>query len=257
MRIPFGRYEGRTLEEIAETDLDYLRWLLREEVGSDELRAEAARLLEERTYVLGPSVAPVGRFPAWAWGLVGTILGALLVLVAGQVLGPGRAGVEAPPPTAEIAAVGGQQSAVMSVGTPVVSTQQPEMANPTPRAFAHTPLPPPTKPVTTRPGTPSCENRPEGVLAPDEVADHLGEYRPVQFRVVRTYNSGKAVFLNSHDPWRGYFEVVIFPEHWDDFPQPPEVLFLNRCIVVYGRLQVYKDTPEIVLQSADHIRMVE
>ncbi len=261
MRMPFGRYKGRTLEDIADTDLDYLRWLLREEVGPEELRAEAARLLEERTYAPGQGDTRQGRLPAWAWGLVGAVVAALLVIVAGQLMGPRPAGPQPPPPTAAIAALGGQRasaeaSAVVSEEPPAVSPAQPAVTNtPTTALIALAPPSPPSPPTPA--GPPDCEDRPEGVLAPNEVNDHLGEYRSVQFRVVRTYNSGKAVFLNSHDPWQGHFEVVIFPEHWGDFPQPPEVLFLNRCIVVYGKLQVYKGTPEIVLQSDDYIRVVE
>jgi len=253
--MPFGRHAGRTLEEIAETDLDYLRWLLREEVGSDELRAEAARLLEEHTYVPGPGITRMGRLPAWAWGLAGAVAGALLIIIAGQLMGQRPGGPQPPPPTPVIAAVGPQRSRVASreplaVSPPpaVTSTSTTALISPTP--------PSPTNSATSA-GSPDCEDRPEGVLAPDEVNDHLGEYRSVQFRVVRTYNSGKAVFLNSHDPWQGYFEVVIFPEHWEDFPQPPEDLFRSRCIVVYGKLRIYKGTPEIVLQSADHIHVVE
>ncbi|MFQ6102569.1 MAG: hypothetical protein ACE5OS_15265 [Anaerolineae bacterium] len=269
MRMPFGRYEGQTLEEIADADLDYLRWLLREEVGPEELRAEAARVLEARTYPATQHRPLRGQGPPWLWGLAGAVLGALVMLVAGRLLAPTgtlapeSANLQPIPPTAAVttanrrqptatvvSAIGGQRSAVASQVSPTGVTVPPQVPT---RPAARTLR----TPVAPTPAGDPCEARQEGTLSPEEVADYIGEYRSVQFRVVRTHNSGKAVFLNSHDPWQGHFEVVIFPDRWAEFPQPPEDLFLNRCIVVYGKLQLYRGTPEIVLQSADHIHTVE
>jgi len=259
MQMPFGRYEGKTLEQIAEQDLDYLRWLLRQEVGPDELRAEAARLLEERTLPVRRPLPRLRQLPPWTWGLAGAVLGALAMLVVSRLLVP-----TSPPLVPQMAPVVMQQEAVSLPPTPAVALATPVFQLPAatstalPSRMATQPAgPTPHTQVALTPIGGLCETRQEGTLAPEEVADHVGEYRSVQFRVVRTHNSGKAVFLNSHDPWQGYFEVVIFPERWGEFPQPPEDLFLNRCVVVYGKLQLYKGTPEIVLQSADHIRIVE
>lgn len=283
MQMPFGRYEGKTLEQIAEQDLDYLRWLLREQVGPDELRAEAARLLEERTLPIRQPLPRLRQLPPWMWGLAGAVLGALVMLVASRSLAPAS-----PQPVSQMAPVVVQQEAVSLPPTPAVGLASPVFQLPAAadalargirvpvpdelweRASASTPTtallprlatlpaePTPHTQVALTPVGDLCQARQEGTLGPEEAVNHVGEYRSIQFRVVRTYNSGKAVFLNSHDPWQGYFEVVIFPEHWGEFPQPPEDLFLNRCVVIYGKLQLYKGTPEIVLQSADHIRIVE
>ena len=43
-RIDFGHYAGQTIEELAERDPDYLRWLARRPVGA-RYRAEIERVL--------------------------------------------------------------------------------------------------------------------------------------------------------------------------------------------------------------------
>jgi micrococcal nuclease len=85
----------------------------------------------------------------------------------------------------------------------------------------------------------------------------MDKIRVVEFEVVRTHNSGRAVFLNSHDPYQGYFEVVIFPDRWGGFPEPPEEYFDGKCVAVRGKIQLYQGTPEIVLGTAEDIQIVE
>lgn len=93
-------------------------------------------------------------------------------------------------------------------------------------------------------------------LPPDQAVQHVGEQNQVVFQVVRTYNSGRAVFLNSHDPYEGYFYVVVFPELWDRFPDPPEEYFAGRCVAVKGKIDLYRGAPQIVLSDPEQIRVV-
>lgn len=95
-----------------------------------------------------------------------------------------------------------------------------------------------------------------GAVGPDQAEQALDQRATVVFEVVRTYNSGSAVFLNSHDPYEGYFYVVIFPERWQDFPEPPESYFDGRCIAISGRVQAYRGTPQIVLRSSSQVEIL-
>lgn len=47
MRLPFGRYAGMSLQEVAREDSDYLRWLARHSSGL-RFRSEISRILGER-----------------------------------------------------------------------------------------------------------------------------------------------------------------------------------------------------------------
>jgi DNA/RNA endonuclease YhcR with UshA esterase domain len=71
----------------------------------------------------------------------------------------------------------------------------------------------------------------------------------VEGTVVRTYNSGEAVFLNFAEDFEGTFTVVIFPEDWSKFPRPPETLFYGRRVRVQGLIEQYQGTPEIVVHE--------
>ena len=96
-----------------------------------------------------------------------------------------------------------------------------------------------------------------GAIGPEEARNVIDQTATIVFRVVSTHNSGKAVFLNSHDPYQGHFYVVIFPDRWQDFPEPPETYLLNRCIAIQGRVQLYKGTPQIVLRDVVQLALLD
>ena len=77
----------------------------------------------------------------------------------------------------------------------------------------------------------------------------------VEGPVVETYNSGKAVFLNFHQEYPTYFKVVIFPDDWDKFPEPPERLYLGRLVRVTGAIKEYQGAPEIIVSDPSQIEM--
>nr|WP_290668414.1 thermonuclease family protein [Ardenticatena sp.] len=114
--------------------------------------------------------------------------------------------------------------------------------------------PAPATPTSTGACDPSLV---PGAIGPEEAYDVVDQTATIVFRVVSTYNSGKAVFLNSHDPYQGYFYVVIFPDRWQDFPEPPETYLLDRCIAIQGRVQLYKGTPQIVLRDTIQLAILD
>jgi len=89
----------------------------------------------------------------------------------------------------------------------------------------------------------------DDVIPWTDAADFVGTTMIVEGTVVRTYNSGKAVFLNFTEDYEGTFSVVIFAEDWDKFPRPPETLFYGRRIRVEGLIEQYQGAPEIVVRD--------
>ena len=120
--------------------------------------------------------------------------------------------------------------------------------NSAPANAVPTPTPPSLQPPAA--SYPSC-------ISADDTSQHVGETVCVQFRVVRTYNSGKAVFLDLHDPYQGYFQVTIFPEKWNCWSQSPEQYFKGRLIQVQGQLRLYQGAPEIIVRDCSQIEMVQ
>lgn len=102
----------------------------------------------------------------------------------------------------------------------------------------------------------ACGSQTPGALNAEAAASHLGEVQTVEFQVVTTNNTGKVVYLNSHDPYQGHFYVAIFPDRWSEFPQPPETYFKGRCVTVRGKIELYRGTPQIVLRAARDIQIV-
>jgi len=90
-----------------------------------------------------------------------------------------------------------------------------------------------------------------------DAAAYDGEIVSIEGRVVATYNSGKVVFLNFDEDYRNTFKVVIFPEAWSLFPQPPEDMYQDQLVRVMGQVKMYQGAPEIIVETPDAIRILE
>jgi DNA/RNA endonuclease YhcR with UshA esterase domain len=90
-----------------------------------------------------------------------------------------------------------------------------------------------------------------------DAATFAGRTVTVEGRVVATYNSGKVVFLNFDEDYRHTFKVVIFPDAWPLFPQPPEEMYQDHLVQVTGRVKMYEGAPEIIIESPDAIYILE
>jgi len=89
-----------------------------------------------------------------------------------------------------------------------------------------------------------------------EAGSHIGERAVVTGKVVGTYNSGKACYLNFHDDWKKHFSVVIFAKNFDRFEAPPEVHYRDAEVRVTGRIQEYEGRPEIIVTGPAEIEIV-
>ena len=105
--------------------------------------------------------------------------------------------------------------------------------------------------------TPSTSPTPLAVVSWQNAAQYYGQTITVEGTVVDTYNSGKVVFLNFDEDYQGTFKVVIFPDDWPKFPEPPEGLFLNKKVRVKGLVKEYQGAPEIIVEEPEQIEIVE
>ncbi|MCC7020191.1 MAG: thermonuclease family protein [Ardenticatenales bacterium] len=102
-----------------------------------------------------------------------------------------------------------------------------------------------------------CGARVAGAIPAESAGDHLDTYQAVEFEVVRTKDTGKVTFLNSHEPFQSHFYAAVFPTDYADFPAPPAEHFAGRCIVVQGRIELYRGAPQIVVRGAGDVRVVD
>jgi hypothetical protein len=262
-RLAFGPYAGERVDRVAVMDPGYLRDLVREGVGSAELRAEAARALLRRDRLDeagGDRPAGAGQRRAWlgspaAWKTVlvaGVVVAAVAAVWVGRG-GPGRAGGE--DTRGGVEAVGtaapGSAAGSVAVGTtrPPESTRRPESTS----------LPGSTDASgsTADGASAPCGARVAGAIPAEAAGDFLDTFQAVEFEVVKTRDTGRVTFLNSHDPYQGHFYVAIFPTDYERYPGPPVQYFRGKCIVVQGTIELYRGAPQMVLRGPEDVRIVD
>jgi aspartyl/asparaginyl-tRNA synthetase len=90
----------------------------------------------------------------------------------------------------------------------------------------------------------------------DEADKYYGQTVTVTGKIVATYNSGKACFLNFHQDWKHHFSAVIFASDFANFPSNPEQFYLNKEVKITGLVKEYEGKPEIVLKEPAQIEVV-
>ncbi len=100
-----------------------------------------------------------------------------------------------------------------------------------------------------------ADNSDGDVISYMDAGRYIGQVRTVEGVIVKTskYDSGGITFLNFHDPYEGYFTVVIYSDDLDDFPQDPEVMYHMKKVRVTGKIIDYKGSPEIVVDDPSQI----
>jgi len=88
-----------------------------------------------------------------------------------------------------------------------------------------------------------------------QAANYVGQSKIVEGTIVRTYVSKGTVFLDFHDPYQGYFVVVIFQSDVNNFPFSPASFYLNNEVRVTGTIQLYEGAPQIIVRSPSQIEV--
>lgn len=109
---------------------------------------------------------------------------------------------------------------------------------------------------------PSVVQPKDKFFAASEAKAHVGEEVTIEFVVAKVGQSKKSrnVYLNSQDPHEGHFVAVIFSPN---VAKVEEALKLSlrdslkgKKIRVRGKVQMYKDAPEIVISKPEQIEVV-
>ena len=92
-----------------------------------------------------------------------------------------------------------------------------------------------------------------------EAGRYLGKIKRVSGKIISSYNSGKALFLNYGDDYKRDFTVVIFAEDIDNFTKAginPENYYKYKESIVIGRIKAFNG-PEIIVRGPEQIKIVE
>jgi hypothetical protein len=105
-------------------------------------------------------------------------------------------------------------------------------------------------------GSGDCGALPAGAIDHEDAAGFIGSQATVQGRVVGVGRSKKAIFLNFHQPYAGYFSGVIFISAWKNFPGAFEDLYSGRCVRVSGQIKEYQGAPEIIISAPEQVEVL-
>jgi DNA/RNA endonuclease YhcR with UshA esterase domain len=94
-------------------------------------------------------------------------------------------------------------------------------------------------------------------LTPDKAKDHVGERATVVGVVTQvSVSRGGTTFLNFGAKFPNHvFTAVIFKSAASQFPEPQQ--WDGKRVNVSGAIQLYRGKPEIVLNTASQLRLVE
>jgi len=87
----------------------------------------------------------------------------------------------------------------------------------------------------------------------ERAAEFMDRTCYVTGKVVLTRNIGSRCFLNFHEDIATRFTVVINQTDFGKFPEPPETLYRDKDVKVFGRIVEYRGKPEIVVTEPDQI----
>jgi len=106
-------------------------------------------------------------------------------------------------------------------------------------------------------GEPISKTKVSKVISWKDADKYYGKIVTVEGKVVSTYNSGKACFLNFHRNWKRYFTAVIFASNFHKFEPPPEIKFKAKHVRVTGLVREYKGKPEVIVNNPSQIEIIE
>jgi len=102
----------------------------------------------------------------------------------------------------------------------------------------------------------SCQAVAQDVISWKDAGNYIGQTKTVEGKIVATYNSGKACFLNFHQDYKSHFTVVIFQSNFGNFDGDIESIYLFKTVRVKGLIKNYKGKPEIIVSSPEQIEIV-
>ena len=98
---------------------------------------------------------------------------------------------------------------------------------------------------------------PNDSVAWTEAQNYLGQTITVKGTIVATNNIGQICFLNYDPDWQDKFYIAMFKEAFELLPDPPEEHYLNKTLLVTGKVTLHRDRPQIEVRDLSQIEVVE
>ena len=121
--------------------------------------------------------------------------------------------------------------------------------------------PAPTTAPTPTPTSPEENELPSTAISWNEAINHIGErttvYGPVIGATYASSSKGQPTFLNvgKNYPDPARFTVLIWGENRSKFSPAPEIQYKGRTIYVYGLIELYQGSAEIIVTEPNQIQV--
>ncbi len=96
-------------------------------------------------------------------------------------------------------------------------------------------------------------------VCPEDAENYIGQHKTVRFLVKKSYDSGKAIFLNSKNNFKDYdnFTAVIFETDKNNFPPRAADFYWGKTVDVTGWIKEYKGRAEVILKDTSQIKIID
>lgn len=111
--------------------------------------------------------------------------------------------------------------------------------------------------LNAAPPRPSTLTAPDGPVPWEEAHQYLGQVITVEGTIVDTHNIGNLCFLNYHADWQDKFYIAMFKEAFALLPDPPETHYLDKTLLVTGKVTMRGDRTQIEVHDVSQIEVVE
>jgi DNA/RNA endonuclease YhcR with UshA esterase domain len=97
--------------------------------------------------------------------------------------------------------------------------------------------------------------KPEAVISPLQAKDHIGRVVTVKGFVADVYKTEKVIYLNFVEKFpENPFSGVIFQSRFKEFSDAD--IYKGKNVELTGRVTVYKDKPQIIMDSKEQIKIL-
>ena len=98
--------------------------------------------------------------------------------------------------------------------------------------------------------------KPEAVISPLQAKDHIGRVVTVKGFVADVYKTDKVAYLNFVEKFPDNpFSGVIFASKFKDFGDMN--IYEGKNVALTGRVTVYKEKPQIILDSPEQVKILD
>ena len=95
-----------------------------------------------------------------------------------------------------------------------------------------------------------------GTIPWSQATAHVNQEITISGNIIRSKDIGNLTFLNFNEDFSNTITVVIFKKNYDKYPKAPAEMFLNKLVKVHGKVTVFKDKPQIVIEDPKDIEIV-